>query len=438
MEHRENDVQQQDPGAAGAPDRAPRHWLLRKATSTAAATAAAVVLVSAAVGAVGARELWSSSTTSATPISGFSSPGSIAGSPFPGYGGGSGSGLPYGGGFQGGSSGSSAIGGASVSSSVTAKVDPALVNIDTTLGYQSSGAAGTGVVLTSNGEVLTNNHVIAGATKITATDVGNGKTYAATVVGYDPSSDIAVIQLTGASGLKTADLGDSSKATVGEAVIGIGNAGGAGGTPSAAAGTITALNQSITAMDDLGSQAERLSGLLETNAGIQPGDSGGPLVNAGGEVLGIDTAGSQTFTFESVGTQAYAIPINTAVQIAKQIEAGHSSSTVHLGATAFLGISVAGTAASQGYGYGGFGNGAAASTSGVVVAAVVNGKPAAAAGITAGDTLTSLNGKTLTSRSTLSNLLLTLHPGDSVKLVWTDAAGQSHSASAKLATGPAA
>ena len=147
-------------------------------------------------------------------------------------------------------------------------------------------------MLTSTGEILTNNHVIDGATSISVTDVGNGKTYKATVVGYDKSHDIAVLQLQGASGLKTAKIGDSSKATVGESVVAIGNAGGTGGTPSAAGGSIVALNQQITASDELGGASEQLTGLIEVNADVQPGDSGGSLVDSAGQVIGIDTAAS--------------------------------------------------------------------------------------------------------------------------------------------------
>ena len=117
---------------------------------------------------------------------------------------------------------------------------------------------------------------------IKATDIGNGQTYTAKVVGYDKTDDIAVLQLEGASGLPTASLGNSSQVTSGEQVVALGNAGGKGGTPSVAAGTITALNQSITASDDGSGSSEQLSGMLETNADIQPGDSGGPLVNTAG------------------------------------------------------------------------------------------------------------------------------------------------------------
>ena len=134
--------------------------------------------------------------------------------------------------------------------SIAARVDPALVDINVTLGYQSGQAAATGIVLNSSGLVLTNNHVVDGATAISATDVGNGRTYTATVLGYDRSHDIALIQLNGASGLTAAQLGDSSKVTVGQTVVAMGNAGGTGGTPSAAGGSMVALDQQITAGDE--------------------------------------------------------------------------------------------------------------------------------------------------------------------------------------------
>ena len=138
---------------------------------------------------------------------------------------------------------SSAAGSPTNTASIASKVDPALVDINSTFSYQSEAGAGTGIVLSANGEVVTNNHVVDGATKISVTDLGNGKTYTATVVGYDPTHDLAVLQLQNASGLTTASIGNSSKLTVDTPVVGIGNAGGAGGTPSTAGGEVTALNQ---------------------------------------------------------------------------------------------------------------------------------------------------------------------------------------------------
>jgi S1-C subfamily serine protease len=315
-------------------------------------------------------------------------------------------------------------------SQIAAKTDPGLVDIVTTLGLQNGEAAGTGQVLTSNGEVLTNNHVIDGATSIRVTDIGNGQTYSAKVIGYDQTRDIAVLQLQGASGLQTVNLGTSGNASVGQKVVALGNAGGKGGTPSVAVGHITGLNASITASDASSGTSERLTGLIHHNAPIQPGDSGGPLVNTAGQVIGINTAASSGFQFQSARTQAFTIPINEARTIAGQILAGHSSSTVHIGPTGLLGVEVmpAGNAAANGVQTG----------SGAAVAGVVQGDPAAQAGITAGDVITSVDGHRVTSPSGLQAALEQHHPGDSVSVGWTDQAGQAHSATLTLATGPAA
>ena len=209
---------------------------------------------------------------------------------------------------------------------IAAQTDPGLVDVVSTLGYQQAQAAGTGLVLTSSGEVLTNNHVIDGATSITVTDIGNGHSYQAKVVGYDQTKDVAVLQLQGASGLQTVNLGNSSTTAVGQKVVALGNAGGKGGTPSVATGKITGLNASITASDEGSGTSEQLSGLINHNAPIQPGDSGGPLVNTAGQVIGIDTAGSSSSspyqTAQTTATAAFAIPINEALAIADQIEAG--------------------------------------------------------------------------------------------------------------------
>ncbi len=345
-----------------------------------------------------------------------------------------------------GNSGSSGGSGPSDVSAIAAKVDPGLVDINTTLGYSQEQAAGTGIVISSNGVILTNNHVINGATKISVTDVGNNKTYTAKVVGYDRSHDIAVLQLQNASGLQTAPL-STSNASVGENVVGVGNAGGTGGTPSAAGGTVTALNQSITASDQGDGTSEQLSGLIETNANIQPGDSGGALVNTSGQVIGVDTAASAGYSFQfngqSQGNQGFAIPIHTALSIARQIETGNSSSTVHIGETAFLGVEISpqgGSGSSGNGGFGGFFGGNSGNTgssvSGASVAGVVTNEPAQEAGIAQGDVITSLGGTTIGSANALTSAMLTYHPGDKVTIGWTDSSGQTHTATVQLSSGP--
>ena len=318
-----------------------------------------------------------------------------------------------------------ASGGSSSVASVAQKVDPALVDINVTFSYQSAQGAGTGIVLTPDGEILTNNHVIEGATSIEVTDVGNGKAYSASVVGYDPSSDVAVLQLSGASGLTTARLGDSSALQVGQAVVAVGNAGGAGGTPSSSGGTVTGLDQSITASDQLSGTQEQLAGLIETNANIQSGDSGGALTTTAGQVIGMITAGSASSSFGlSSSGHGYAIPINSAVSIAYQIENGHSSTTVHVGPTAFLGVLI--SASGQ------------ASGSGATIGGVVSGGPATQAGLSAGDTITSIDGSPVSSSSELTSDLGQLSPGTTIQVGWTDGNGQAHSTAVQLVTGPAA
>jgi S1-C subfamily serine protease len=334
------------------------------------------------------------------------------------------------------------------SSQIASRVDPGLVDVVSTDSYQGATSEGTGIVLTSTGEVLTNNHVIEGATSIKVIDIGNGKTYTATVVGYDANHDVAVLQLQNASGLTTASLGSSSTVQAGDSVTALGNAEGKGGTPSVATGTVTALNQSITASDELSGVSEQLTGLIETNAPIEPGDSGGPLVNSYGQVIGMDTAASSSYQLQgqsSTATQAYSIPIDEALSIAKQIEAGTTTSDIHIGATGFLGLEV-GTSSSNsgGNGFGGFGGGgfgnqnSQSSTSGVTVEGTVSGSPANNAGITEGDTITAIGGQSVTSAEQIAQALVKYHPGNSVSVTWADEYGQSHTANLTLASGPAA
>jgi S1-C subfamily serine protease len=311
---------------------------------------------------------------------------------------------------------------------VVARTSPAIVDVVSTLGLRGSAAAGTGIVLTSSGEVLTNNHVINGATAVKVRDVGNGRVYTAAVVGYDAAHDIAVLRLKGASGLATASLGDSAEVSAGAKVVAMGNAGGRNGTPSVAAGRVTGLGQSITASDDSAGTAEQLTGLIRTDANIQPGDSGGPLVNARGQVIGIDTAasaGTGNQLRSATSAQAFAIPINQALSIARQIEAGTPTDTVHIGPTAFLGVAVA-------PGVPGLPAGQAAR-----VAGVVPDTAAANAGLTAGDAITSLGGRAITSPAQIHSVLAAHHPGDRISIGWTDQAGQGHAATVVLSTGPA-
>ncbi|KDN20569.1 S1C family serine protease [Amycolatopsis rifamycinica] len=305
---------------------------------------------------------------------------------------------------------------------VSAKVNPAIVNINTELGLQGAAAAGTGIVLTPDGEVLTNNHVVAGATGIKVTSIGTGDTYQAEVVGYDRAEDIAVLRLRGASGLPAATIGDSSATKVGDQVLGLGNAGGRGGDPVPAPGTVTALDQSITASDESSGSSEQLEGLIQVRANIESGDSGGPLVNADAQVIGVNTAASTGYQLNgrrSGGAgQGFAIPINQAVDIAHQIVAGRGSDKIHIGKTAFIGVSV-----SDGQG-------------GARVREVVQRGPAQKAGLAAGDVITAIDGKPVGSATALTNVMDTHHPGDQLTVTVTGASGGQRQLRVKAVEGP--
>ena len=356
-----------------------------------------------------------------------------------------------------------------------------VVVIETDLAYQNGQAAGTGMVLTSSGEVLTNNHVINGATTIKVVVPDTGESYKARVVGYSVSDDVAVLQLSGASGLATIET-DTSTPTVGQKVTALGNAGGTGRlTP--AEGTITGLDRSITAGDDNG-DSERLTGLIETDANVQPGDSGGALLNAANRVIGMNTAastGGAGFTGfgDQGGNDGYAITIGHALSLARQIESGKSSSTVHVGGTAFLGVQVSaassgdqsgagdggygggsgygydpygggddpygGGSGSDGYGYDPYGTGdqgpstqqGTSATGGAVIAGVVQGGPADDAGLAEGDTITAVDGHTISSPDALTELLGDERPGDKVSVAVVDQSGGSRTVAVTLGSGPA-
>jgi S1-C subfamily serine protease len=303
---------------------------------------------------------------------------------------------------------------------VAAQVDPAVVDITATLAGGGQ-VAGTGMVITASGEVLTNNHVIEGTTRISAQIAGTGRTYTATVLGTDVGDDVALLRLQGASGLSTVTAGDSSTLTVGQSVIAIGNALGRGGTPVASQGSVTALDQTITA-GDASSGTETLTGTIQIDAYIQPGDSGGPLVNAAGHVVGIDTAAQTMGRFADAGSNVgFAIPINRAVSIVHEIESGTASGAVQIGTRGILGVEVRDSAAT-----------------GALVAGVEALSPAATAGIAAGDVITSMNGSAVDGPAALRTALLGRHAGDGVTVGWVDSSGAHHSAAIRLEAGPPA
>jgi S1-C subfamily serine protease len=380
-----------------------------------ASGAAAVLLVGgAAAGGAAFGFAHGSPVSSASGIAGQTTPGSSpsqgqqqSNPPYGGLGSGSGSKK------DGRASRFSAPGHASASQSI------GVVDIDTRLKYEGARAAGTGMILTANGEVLTNNHVVEGATKVRVTVVSTGKRYTATVVGTDKVDDVAVLQLSGASGLSTVRT-DSSAPSVGEAVTAVGNAMGAGGVPSAAKGTVTAVDRSITTQNEGGVDGERLSGLIQVDAMVVSGDSGGPLYSSNGEVIGMDTAASSS-PAQSTG---FAIPITKALGIASQVENGDAGGNITLGTPAFLGVQFPTNV------FGQSGNGA-------VVGAVLPKTPAQRAGLVAGDRITRVNSTAVTSGEQLHTVLTQFKAGQTVSVTWLDTQGGSHTASVRLIAGPA-
>jgi S1-C subfamily serine protease len=316
--------------------------------------------------------------------------------------------------------------------SIANNVTPAVVDITTNLAFGRGSAAGTGMVLTASGEVLTNNHVVSGASTITAQIGGTGRTYTAKVVGTDATDDVAVLQLQNASGLATVRRGDASAVNVGDPVIAIGNALGQAGPPAVVTGAVRALNQEITVGDPASGVQEQLRGLLRVDAPLQPGDSGGPLVDRAGRVIGMNTAASISRRFRATPPEGYAVPINQALAVAAKIEAGQSSATIQIGPPAYLGVEIVSPsqadAALNGYN--------PPSANGAVVAGVQSGTPAADAGLGAGDEITRLDGKTVDSPTALRAVMKAHRPGDRVSIRWLDSSGKQHDATIKLGAGP--
>jgi len=300
-----------------------------------------------------------------------------------------------------------------------------VVVIETNLAYQGGRAAGTGMVLSSSGEILTNNHVIRGATTIRVVVPKTGHSYTAKVVGYDRTHDVAVLQASSASNLKPVALGTSTGLKIGQLVKAVGNALG-GGSLVKATGQITGLSRTITVNDDASGTAT-LRNLIETSADLQPGDSGGPLFNTAGKVIGMDSAATSSGAYQDVSTtDGYAIPINRALAIAEQIGSGTASATVHIGATAFLGISTAPTAIPQ-YDTG---------RRGAVVATVVPGSAADTAGLEQGDLITAIDGTEITSPAAVSRIIMSKKPGATITVAFVDTAGTAQTVRVKLGNGP--
>jgi S1-C subfamily serine protease len=295
----------------------------------------------------------------------------------------------------------------------TAEQSTGLVTITSEVEFGAGVAAGTGIVIGSDGLVVTNHHVVAGATDIEVTVVSTGATYEASVLGYDAAKDVAVLRLVDATGVATVDT-DTSGVTLGEDVSAVGDAGGDGGSLTAASGTVTDAHEPITVADESTGEPHRLRNLVEIDADIIPGDSGGALLDADGDVVGMNVAASSG----SSDITGYVIPIKRVLRIADQVLADDASGTVEIGYDAFLGVSLTG--------------------SGTTLAGVLGGGAAENAGLDAGDTITSLGGADVSTYRQLQKAVAAHDPGDSVVVTWTDPSGSSHSATVTLGRAPVA
>ena len=325
------------------------------------------------------------------------------------------------------------------------RVDPAVVDINTDIDPLEGGgqAAGTGMIVSRNGEIVTNNHVVQGADTVRVTIAGH-RSDPATLVGTDPSADIAVLRVSGFNHLPTMRFGNSSSVTVGDPVVAIGNALGLGGDPTVTDGIISATGRTITAADETGSIEETLHGLLQTDAPIAPGNSGGPLVNSAGDVIGMDTAAPSAGTASS--SIGFAIPVDTVRQIADEIARHKELPGLVYGRPAFLGVEVVDSSEVSG-GANCFGNafgwwpgfGPVASTPngtpGVVVAAVDPASAAAGAGIESGDVITAVDGEATRSTAALSKVVAAHRPGQAVSVSVSTQSGKK-TVPVRLGQGP--
>jgi putative serine protease PepD len=293
------------------------------------------------------------------------------------------------------------------------KVVPAVVSID----VKSDGNEdeGTGMIITPNGEVITNNHVIelytdgGNSGTITVTEYGQTKPDPATLIGYDTSKDVALLKINNGADLPTVTFGSSAKAEVGDAVVAIGNALGlAAGTPTVTQGIVSALGRSVTAGGE-GTQTETLQNLIQTDAAINSGNSGGPLIDTAGQVIGMNTAVAGTSDDGTVAQNiGFAIPISQVESLIPQLEKGGAASTA--GGYHGVDITTVTPALRQQYGF--------TPTSGAVILNVVAGSPADTAGLQQGDVIVAVGGTTITSAEGLQNIIQKDKAGQSVQITY--------------------
>jgi S1-C subfamily serine protease len=308
---------------------------------------------------------------------------------------------------------------------VISRVEPGLVQITTYVDFQGVVGNGTGIVLSPEGQVLTNHHIVTGANTIRAVSVADGRSFEADVIGYDRNDDVAVLQLRGASALPVAPLGDSNTVAVGDPVLTIGNANGTGNPLTHETGAVTSVNRTIDAEDELTGSKHNLGGLIASSTNLRAGDSGGALINSAGEVVGLNAAATLNFKLDGESTpggEGFAIPINRALDIANQIRSGVPSAVVHIGPSAMLGVGISSVPEPE--------------PGGLPIRSILQGGPADLAGLRPGDVITMIDGVLIDSANALTGLLDLRYPGNVIEVNWIDGDGVPRTAKVTLVAGP--
>ncbi|MFI1465359.1 S1C family serine protease [Nocardia carnea] len=304
---------------------------------------------------------------------------------------------------------------------VTRDVSPVLVNITATTRAFGAAAAGSGIVLTGDGQVLTSHHVVKGAKAVQVSRVAGGAVYNAQVLGYDARADIALLSLTGAAGLTAARIGSSSDLRLQDEVVAIGNAGGSGAA-TAVPGRVSDLDSTIMAVNEQDFSRQALTGMLEIEAPVSSGQSGGALADHTGAVVGVIAAASGEQD-PPPGDAAdppngYAVPIDAAMRVVRQIRSGTSTESVHIGPAATLGVVISD-----------------ASPRGARIDMAIPGLPGQSAGLASGEIVTSIDGRAVTSARALRTAIDTRRPADVVRLGVLETDGDKRVVSVRLAPG---
>jgi S1-C subfamily serine protease len=278
---------------------------------------------------------------------------------------------------------------------ILAKVEPGVVSIHAVVPGGSS--AGTGIVLTPDGQVLTNYHVVRGSSSVAVTLFNQTSGRPATVKGYDQSNDVALLQITGASGVPTVQLGDSNSLAVGDDVVAVGNALDLAGGPTVTQGIVSAKGRTIDPSEP--------ANLIQTDAAINPGNSGGPLVNGAGQVVGINTLViPKANSSEAAQNLGFAIPIDTVKPLLPELVAGRTIVPAYLG----VGVVTLTAQIAQQFGL--------SAKQGAIIQDLPPDGPAALAGLQQFDVITTIGGEKVASDADLVRIVHTHKPGEQVSV----------------------